>query len=81
MTQVVALHLHSDHQSEPESEPHTGSIPTDVSLHKSGLKEIKKHNTTMELETTPTQHYESNQSEKTQNQNRCRPMAYLYGPA
>ena len=73
----VGLYLHSGHQS--ESEPHTGSIPTDVSLHKSGLKEIKRHDTTTEPETAPTQHYEPNQSEKKQSQNRCRPMACQHG--
>ena len=60
----VVLYLHSDHQS--ESEPHTGSIPTGVSPHKAGLQEIKKHDTTTEPETTPTQHCEPNQSETTQ---------------
>ena len=60
ITQTVALYLHSDHQS--ESEAHTGSIPTDVSLHKSGLKEIKKDDTTQQRNQKRHQHNTTNQT-------------------
>ena len=54
----VMLYLHSDHQS--ESEPHTGSIPTGVSLHKSGLQEIKKDDTTQQRNQKQHQHNTTN---------------------
>ena len=56
----VVLYLHSDHQS--ESEPHTGSIPTDVSLNKSGLEEVKKDNTTQQRNQKRHQHNTTNQT-------------------
>ena len=61
MTQTVALYLHSDHQS--ESEPHTGSIPSDVSLNQSGLEEIKKHDMIQQRNQKRYQHNTTNQTE------------------